>query len=60
MCGLDGAYCVAATAQGALKAGYKPILIKDAIITNKPERAAKLIHRLKAQGAQEQVVSNIC
>ncbi|MEP3247635.1 MAG: isochorismatase family cysteine hydrolase [Sneathiella sp.] len=36
--GLDGAYCVSATAKGALKSGRQAIYVEDAIITNKPEK----------------------
>ena len=60
ICGLDGAYCIDATAKGALNAGYKPILITDAIITNKPKKAASLTHKLKQKGAMECLMNDIC
>ncbi len=44
--GLDGAYCVAETAKGALKKGFTTHLVTDAIITNQPDKAAKKLDKL--------------
>ncbi len=49
--GLDGAYCVAETAKGAIENGFDTHLIVDAIITNKPSIASKKMERLKQMGA---------
>ncbi len=51
MCGLDGAYCVSATAKGGLLSGRNVIYIDDAIITNKPKRWEKLRAETISQGA---------
>ncbi len=52
ICGLDGAYCVSATAKGGLLSGRNVIYIDDAIITNKPKRWGKLRTETTSQGAK--------
>ncbi len=51
ICGLDGAYCVGATAHAALQAGFKVELLDQAILTNKPARWAKIKSDLEIKGA---------
>jgi biuret amidohydrolase len=51
--GLDGAYCVAATADGALDLGYDVILHEDSIITNQPKKWNKLKGMLYDKGARK-------
>ncbi len=50
--GVDGGGCVALTALGALKAGYKTVLNTKAIGTCFVEKQAKLYEKLKKAGAQ--------
>ena len=51
ICGLDGAYCVGATAHAALNAGFNVELLDQAILTTKADRWAKIKSDLKAKGA---------
>ncbi|MBE7635399.1 isochorismatase family protein [Sneathiella sp. P13V-1] len=57
--GLDGAYCVAETAKGALDNGFTTHLITNAIITNKPEKAAQKMKQLKLKGVNGTLASDV-
>jgi nicotinamidase/pyrazinamidase len=50
--GLDGAYCVDATARGALNRGYKVTLFQDGIATESGKSIEKLTQSWKEAGAQ--------
>lgn len=51
ICGLDGAYCVRATAYAALDAGFKVELLDQAILTTRADRWLRIKSDLKAKGA---------
>ena len=50
--GLDGAYCVNATTQGALNRGYKVTLYLDGIATESNKPLDELAQRWREQGAE--------
>lgn len=50
--GLDGAYCVSATARGALNRGYKVTLFEDAIATESGKSIEELAKSWREAGAQ--------
>jgi len=50
--GLDGAYCVNATARGALNRGYKVTLFQDGIATESSKSIEKLAQGWREAGAQ--------
>jgi nicotinamidase-related amidase len=50
--GLDGAYCVNATARGALNRGYKVTLYQDGIATESSTSIEELAQRWREAGAQ--------
>lgn len=50
--GLDGAYCVNATARGALNRGYKVTLFQDGIATESSKSMDKLAQSWREAGAQ--------
>ena len=50
--GLDGAYCVNATTQGALNRGYKVTLYSDGIATESDTTLDDLARRWRALGAE--------
>lgn len=50
--GLDGAYCVTATARGALNRGYKVTLFQDGIATESGKTLEKLAQSWREAGAQ--------
>jgi len=50
--GLDGAYCVNATARGALNRGYKVTLFRDGIATESSKSIDKLSQNWREAGAQ--------
>lgn len=50
--GLDGAYCVNATARGALNRGYKVTLFQDGIATESSKSIEKLAQSWREAGAQ--------
>ena len=50
--GLDGAYCVDATARGALNRGYQVTLFQDGIATESNKSIEKLAHGWREAGAQ--------
>lgn len=49
--GLDGAYCVDATARGALNRGYKVTLFQDGIATESSKSLEKLVKSWREAGA---------
>jgi nicotinamidase/pyrazinamidase len=52
-------YCVRATAEDALKKGYRVYLIEDAIASFSPQTKAKVFKELKNQGAHSVLSCNI-
>ncbi|ACM19299.1 cysteine hydrolase family protein [Geotalea daltonii FRC-32] len=57
--GLDGAYCVNATARGALNRGYKVTLFQDGIATESSKSIEKLAQKWSEAGAQVKAGSEI-
>jgi len=51
LAGLDGAYCVDATARGALNRGYKVTLFRDGIATESGKSIEKLAQSWRESGA---------
>lgn len=49
--GLDGQYCVAKTAQGALSRGYQVDLVLSGILSGVPDRAQAALNAAEAGGA---------
>lgn len=54
LAGLDGAFCVQRTANGALNRGYGVVLLDDAILTGQPAAYARASASLTARGARVQ------
>ncbi len=52
-------YCVMATAEDALKKGYRVYMIEDAIASFSPQAKAEVFKELKNQGAHSVLSSNI-
>lgn len=50
--GLDGAYCVNATARGALNRGYNVTLFRDGIATESGKSIEQLVRRWREAGAK--------
>ncbi len=50
--GLDGAYCVNATARGASNRGYKTTLIKEAVASLEQDKWKELLEEYKQEGIQ--------
>lgn len=49
--GLDGQYCVAKTAQGALSRGYQVELVTAGILSGNPDKARAALQATQANGA---------
>ncbi|ACH37537.1 cysteine hydrolase family protein [Citrifermentans bemidjiense Bem] len=57
--GLDGAYCVSATARGALNRGYKVTLFQDGVATESSKNIEELAKSWRQAGAQVKTGSEI-